>query len=43
MNYTNPSFVLCMIALILSVCAFIWPIPWQVPMILVALAAILPR
>lgn len=43
MNLTNPSFILCIIALILSVAAFIWPIPWQVVTILIAIAAVIPR
>jgi hypothetical protein len=43
MNYTHPSFILCVIALILSVAAFIWPIPWQVVGILLAIAAVIPR
>jgi hypothetical protein len=43
MNYANPTFILCVIALVLSVCAFIWPVPWQVPVILISIAAILPH
>jgi hypothetical protein len=39
----NPSFILYVIALALSVCAFVWPIPWQVPVIFIAIAAILPH
>lgn len=41
---TNPSFILCLIALVLAVCSFIWngyPL-LGVAVILIAIAAILP-
>ena len=43
MNYYDPSFILCIIALILSVAAFLWPIPWQVVGILLSIALIIPH
>lgn len=40
----SPSFILCVIALILAVCSFIWPGPLiQVSVILLAIAALLNR
>lgn len=40
---TNPSFILCVIALLLTAVSFVWPIPWQVPVMLIAIAAIIPH
>jgi hypothetical protein len=38
----SPKHILAAIALVLAVVAFFWPLPWQVPTILLAIAIVLP-